>query len=107
MRPVAVVPVEPSFDVSMGISEVVDAMLPDALLLEASEEALDEAIQLRRVERDEFLPKSVVAARSSIGLEGSHHHAQGQPDPHGPHDRAAHRSPHDPSSPPRTTRAQP
>ena len=65
MRPVAIVPVEPSLYVSLGISEVLEAMLPDALLLEASEEALDEAILFRRIGRDEFLPKSVIAARSS------------------------------------------
>ncbi len=62
MRPLLVVEADPAGDRRLRMSEGAEDLDPDALLLEAAEEALDQAVLLRRVWRDEFLLQSVVAA---------------------------------------------
>src|SRR4029434_11189449 len=46
-----------------GVLEADEAVLPDALLLQASEEALDDPVLLGRVRCDELLHESVVSTR--------------------------------------------
>src|SRR5262249_50486155 len=58
-----VVPTHPASDCAARLDEAREAVLPDALLLEAPEEPLDHAVLLRRVRRDEFLTEAIVLAR--------------------------------------------
>ena len=60
IRAFLVVPADPVADRSPGLREILKQMLPYALLLQAAEEALDHAIQLRGVGGDE-LPAETVA----------------------------------------------
>jgi hypothetical protein len=60
VRPLRVVPVEPSRDLTPGLREVPEDALPDALLLEAPEEALDNPVLRGSVGRDELLTEAVV-----------------------------------------------
>src|SRR5678816_3375410 len=62
MRPAVVVPVDPARHGETCVGEALEVALPDALLLEAAEEALDHPVLLWGVGCDEFLPKPVVAA---------------------------------------------
>src|SRR5262245_40509877 len=61
MRPPVVVPPDPPPHRAAGLHEAREAVLPHALLLQASEEALDDPVLLRRVRRDEFLAQPIVA----------------------------------------------
>ncbi len=65
MRPTDVVPLDPLTDGCLSLYEVMEAMLPDAFLFQASKEPLDDPILLRCIGRDELLPQSVVSARRS------------------------------------------
>ena len=60
MRAVGVVPVNPGGDLSPGVREIPEDVLPDALFVEAAEEPLDEPVRLRRVGREELLAQSIV-----------------------------------------------
>jgi hypothetical protein len=55
MGTAGVVPINPSRQVVASFGEGAEVVLPSAFLLQTSKEALDEAILLRRVRRDEFL----------------------------------------------------
>lgn len=55
VRPLGVVPLDPPTDRSPRLREADEVALPDALLLQAAEEALDDPVLLRRVRRDELL----------------------------------------------------
>lgn len=68
VRSPVVVPVDPAPDGVLGMGEAAEVVLPDALLLEASEEAFDEPVLLRRVGRHELLLEAVVAAGGSESL---------------------------------------
>ena len=57
-----VVPADPLADRRARLDEALEVVLPDALLLELAEEALDHAVLLGRVGRDELLAQAVVAA---------------------------------------------
>ena len=65
VRPAGVVPGEPTPEALLGLSKIRKLMLPDALLFETPKEALNHAILLRRVRRDEFLRQPVVATGSA------------------------------------------
>ena len=55
-----VVPMNPPADAVVSLLEGVKPLEPDALLFDASEEALDEAVLLRRIRRDELLGLSLI-----------------------------------------------
>jgi hypothetical protein len=61
VRPTGVVPLDTLANGCLGFSEATQAMLPDTLRLQTTEEALDDAILLGRVWRDELLRQAVVA----------------------------------------------
>jgi hypothetical protein len=63
-----VVPAHPVTDLATGMLEVLEEVLPDALLLQAPEEALHDAVLLRRIGCDELLGQAVVPhGRSEAG----------------------------------------
>src|SRR5262245_37070894 len=62
MRPVVVVPSNPRLHRLPRLGEIANDVRPDALLLEAAKEALDQPVLLGRVRRDELLGEPVVAA---------------------------------------------
>jgi len=66
MRPPGVVPVNPLRQFIASLGEAAEVVLPGALLFQAPEEALDKAILLRRVRRNEFLPQTVVTAGGTV-----------------------------------------
>ena len=53
---------------STGFSEAAEVMLPDTLFLEAAKEALDEAVLLRGLGRDELLTQAVIPAGDTKAL---------------------------------------
>lgn len=59
MRALGVVVPDPLRDHTLCMTERFKEVLPDALLLEASDEALDQTILLGRVRRDELLPQTI------------------------------------------------
>ena len=61
MRPVLVVEADSACDRRAGLREGTERVLPAALLFEASEEAIDQAVLLGGVRRDELLREEVVA----------------------------------------------
>src|SRR5215831_7269298 len=61
VRARVVVPVDPRPQLPPGVLVADEVVLPDALFLEAAEEALDDPVLLRRVGGDELLGQSVVA----------------------------------------------
>src|SRR5581483_8288151 len=63
MRPPVVVPSDPAPHSAAGFDEAREAVLPDALFLQATKKALDHPVLLRRVGGDEFLTESVVLTR--------------------------------------------
>ena len=65
MRTLVVVPTNPTSDGSLRLLKGGVAVLPCALLLEASEEALNEAILFGRVGSDVLLSDAVVPTRCS------------------------------------------
>lgn len=60
MRSPIVVPPDPPPHGSAGVREVWKGVLPDALFLQAAEEALDHPVLLRRVRGNELLAQPVV-----------------------------------------------
>jgi len=60
-----VVPVDPPADGLPQIFEAPESLLPDTLFLQASEEALHQAVLFRGVGRDELLRDAVVLAGGS------------------------------------------
>src|SRR4029434_8012531 len=63
VRALLVVPTDPRAQLSPGVLEADEAVLPDALLFQAAEEALDHPVLLRRVGRDELLREPIVTTR--------------------------------------------
>ena len=63
MRSLPVVEADPACDQGPGVGEGSEDLDPNALFLEAAEEALDQAVLLRGVPSDELLPEPVVATR--------------------------------------------
>src|SRR5262245_66614348 len=63
VRALLVVPADPRAQLAPRVVEAGEVVLPDAFLLQTAEEALDDAVLLRRVGRDEFLGQPIVAAR--------------------------------------------
>src|SRR5438046_10422874 len=61
MRAPLVVPADPPPHGAAGLDEAREAVLPDALFLQATEEALDHPVLLRGIRRDELLAEPVVA----------------------------------------------
>src|SRR5579884_187397 len=53
---------DPARDGSASLGEASEVVLPDALLLEAAKETLDDSVLLGRVRRDELLAQPVIAA---------------------------------------------
>ena len=62
MRTPGVVPFDPLGNSSASFGEAAKVMQPDALFLETTKEALDEAILLWRIGRNELLAQPVIAA---------------------------------------------
>src|SRR4030095_9768094 len=58
-----VVPADPRGQLTLRVVEAGEVVLPDTFLLQAAEEALDDAVLLRRVGRDELLGQPIVATR--------------------------------------------
>ena len=65
MRTALVVPPDPPAYGAAPLDEAWERMLPDALFLEATEEALDHPVLLRRVGRYELLVEAVIFARGA------------------------------------------
>jgi len=63
VRAPGVVVLDEPGDLPSCVIEAVEAVKPDALLLQGAEEALDDAVLLRRVRRNELLLEPIVAAR--------------------------------------------
>lgn len=59
MRPTAVIELDPVADHAAGMLHRLEAMAMHALLFQSPDQALDQAVLLRRVRRDEFLPQAV------------------------------------------------
>ena len=66
MRSALVVPLDPLVDDPPGLQIRFEVVLPDALLLQAPEEALDESVLLWSVRSDVLLAEPIVPARRSI-----------------------------------------
>src|SRR5580698_5472513 len=62
MRASGVIPFDPLSDGGASFGEAAEVVQPDALLLETTKEALDEAVLLWRVWRNELLTQPVIAA---------------------------------------------
>src|SRR5947209_8241476 len=62
MRPFGVVPLDPSSNCGACFREGLEVALPHTLLLEATKEALDNAVLFGRIGSDEFLPQAIIAA---------------------------------------------
>src|SRR5689334_16930103 len=65
MRTPLVVPSDPSSHGAPRLDEAREAVLPDALFLQAPEEALDHPVLLWRVGRDKLLAQAIVLARGA------------------------------------------
>src|SRR5262249_19511546 len=65
MGTLLVVPTDPPPHRAAGLGEAREAVLPDALFLQAAEEAFDHPVLLRRVRRDEFLAQALVPTRGA------------------------------------------
>src|SRR6266581_4999483 len=63
VRALLVVPADPRTQLAPGVFEADEVVLPDAFLLQAAEEALDDSILLGRIRCDELLHKPVVSTR--------------------------------------------
>ena len=63
VRAPGVVVLDEAGDLPSCVIEAVEAVEPDALLLQGAKEALDDAVLLRGVGRDEFLLETIVPAR--------------------------------------------
>src|SRR5680860_376756 len=61
VEPLLVVPANPVADLPAGMLEVLEHVLPNALLLQGTKEALDDAVLLQGVGSDELLGKSIVS----------------------------------------------
>jgi hypothetical protein len=57
--------VNPPSNGSSGFGEVAEIVLPNTLLFKAAKEALDHAILLGRIGRDELLAQAIIAARGA------------------------------------------
>ena len=62
MRTLGVVPFDPLSNGAASFGEATEVVQPHALFLETSKEALDEAILLGRIGRNELLAQPVIAA---------------------------------------------
>jgi len=71
MGPLLVVPADPAPDCPPGLREILKQMLPDALLLQAPEEAFDHAVLLGGVGGDELLAETVVSKRAMQAFSGA------------------------------------
>ena len=60
MGSLLVVVFDPAIDGLSGLRKAPEVMLPDALLLQIAEEALDHAVLLRRIGCDELLGEPIV-----------------------------------------------
>jgi hypothetical protein len=68
VRALLVVPADPRTQLASGVLEADEAVLSDAFLLQAAEEALDHPVLLGRVRCDELLHESVVSTYESLTL---------------------------------------
>lgn len=66
MRALVVVEVDPVPDRACGVLDSVEALAMDALLLERPDDALDHAVLLRAVRRDELLLQPVASDQRRI-----------------------------------------
>ena len=66
MRPFFVVVPDPAANDRSGLAQRLESMLPDALLLQGAEEALDEPVLLRSIWRREFLGQAIGLHRARV-----------------------------------------
>lgn len=67
MRPTVIVEAASLFDDSRGVLLGLAAMTMHALLFQLPDNAVDHAVLLRAMRRDELLPKSITAHEARIG----------------------------------------
>jgi len=70
MGPTVVVEADPLCDDARGVLWGFKAMTMHALLFQSPDDALDHAVLLRALRRDELLPKTITAHKARVGSRG-------------------------------------